>query len=104
MKYLNDKIKNFIEWCKDQEHPILIPSLRWFYLYQKENEGIKNLTDEEEQYLKIYAQEQAVMLMMVKQIPTDVGKFILQNDYQWDQKQKLEIDKIFEGIKFIGLK
>lgn len=106
MKFLNDKIKNFISWCKEQYETngeAQIPSLRWFYLYKQEND-IEELTRQEEEYLKVYCQEQILKYIRLKEIPTDVGKFMLQNDYNWNEKQKIEIDKLFEGIKFVGLK
>ena len=106
MKFLNDKIKNFITWCKKQfetDGEAMIPSLRWFYLYSKEN-AIEPLTREEEEYLKVYCQEQILKFIRLKELAPDVGKFMLQNDYNWNEKQKIEIDKLFEGIKFVGLK
>ena len=44
------------------------------------------------------------ILNTLKELAPDVGKFMLQNDYNWNEKQKIEIDKLFEGIKFVGLK
>ena len=101
MKYLNDKITQFIKWCENEDVNIRIPSERAFYLYSKANNMQDELTQEEKEYLKVLATEKILLLAGIKEIPTDVAKYILAHDYNWDDKNKLDVKVALDKLNIV---
>lgn len=100
MKFYNDKIFKFIQWCDDNGYTLQTP--KTFELYQMENqeEGVQDLTNDEEAYLKCRYEVRTQDLWAKGSIRQDAAKLSLMNDCGWSEKSKIENTQNVEYVQF----
>lgn len=98
MKHFDEKIAKFISWCEENNYPLYTPKV--FLIYQMENEGIEDLTEQEEYYLKVLYEVRTQKMWMTGAIKQDAAKLSLMNDCGWSEKSKIENTQNVEYVQF----